>query len=178
MIKRRRSKRDNVEDGYAVGYRKPPLNTRFKPRQSGNQKGRPKGTNNFRTDVKTTLKTPVKVTRDGKPRNVSSQEAALLRLCEMALGGAPRALDQFIQLARIYNDEEVAAVASMSTDDAALLDIFIKRVLSGAAESPNLASDSTRAETPSHRRKATGNSKVDRKPKAERVRPKKRRALR
>jgi hypothetical protein len=96
----------------------------------------------------------------------------------MALGGAPRALDQFIQLARIYNDEEVAAVASMSTDDAALLDIFIKRVLSGAAESPNLASDSTRAETPSHRRKATGNSKVDRKPKAERVRPKKRRALR
>jgi hypothetical protein len=41
MIKRRRSKRDNVEDCYAVGYRKPPQNTRFMPGQSCNPKGRP-----------------------------------------------------------------------------------------------------------------------------------------
>jgi Family of unknown function (DUF5681) len=28
---------------YAVGFRRPPANTRFKPGQSGNPKGRPKG---------------------------------------------------------------------------------------------------------------------------------------
>ncbi len=34
--------------GYAVGYGKPPKNTRFKPGQSGNPKGRPKGAKNKR----------------------------------------------------------------------------------------------------------------------------------
>jgi hypothetical protein len=135
VIKRLKSKRENVEGSYAVGYRKPPLHSRFKPGQSGNPKGRPKGTNNFRTDVKSTLRAPVKVTRDGRPRNVSTQEAALLRLREKALGGDLRALDQLIKLARIYNEEELTAVVGMSADDAALLEIYTRRVLSGAAGS-------------------------------------------
>ena len=53
---------------------------------------------NFRTDVQATLKTPVKVTREGKPRKVSTQEAALLRLREKALGGDARALDRLLGL--------------------------------------------------------------------------------
>jgi hypothetical protein len=172
MIKRWRPKREKGEDGYAVGYRRPPIHSRFKPGQSGNPKGRPKGTNNFRTDVKSTLRAPVKVTRDGRPRRVSTQEAALLRLCEKALGGDPRALDQYIQLARIYNDEEVAAVAGMSTDDAGLLEIYTKRVLSGAAGSPDLGA---RAESTSRRRPTVrGNADGDRKPKIGRVRLKRR----
>lgn len=172
MIKRLRSKRENVEASYAVGYRKPPLNTRFKPGRSGNPKGRPKGTNNFRTDVKTTLKAPVKVTRDGKPRRVSTQEAALLRLREKALGGDPRALDQLINLARMYNDEELPAAAVMSNDDAAILEIYTERVLSGAAGSPAPTNDDA-----SHRPNATDTEKVKRKPKIERVRSRKRMRL-
>ena len=40
---------------YAVGYRKPPTATRFKPVQSGNPKGRPKGSPNLATDLSTEL---------------------------------------------------------------------------------------------------------------------------
>ena len=37
------------DDDYAVGYKKPPLHTRFKKGQSGNPRGRPKGSKNFST---------------------------------------------------------------------------------------------------------------------------------
>ena len=77
-----------------------------KPGRSGNSKGRPKGVRNFKTDVQTTLKAPVRVTHGGKPRNVSTQAAMLLRLREKALGGDGRALDRLLGLAQIYNNEE------------------------------------------------------------------------
>ena len=34
---------------YKVGYKRPPVSTRFKPGSSGNPKGRPKGQRNFKT---------------------------------------------------------------------------------------------------------------------------------
>jgi hypothetical protein len=121
------------ERHYEVGRGKPPLHTRFKSGHSGNPKGRPKGVRNFRTDVQATLKAPVKVTRDGKPRTLSTQEAALLRLREKALSGDARALDRLLGLAQAYNNEELIAAAGLSADDAMLLDIYKSRVLSGAA---------------------------------------------
>ena len=33
---------DNDESDFPIGYKKPPLETRFKPGQSGNPSGRPK----------------------------------------------------------------------------------------------------------------------------------------
>ena len=80
---------------------------RFKSGQSGYPKGRPKGVRNFKTDVKATLKAPVKLTRDGKPRKVSTQEAMLLRLREKALSGDPRARSAVYRLAQTYNNEEL-----------------------------------------------------------------------
>jgi hypothetical protein len=118
---------------YEVGRGKPPLHTRFKPGQSGNAKGRPKGVRNFRTDVQATLKAPVKVTREGKRRKLSTQEAALLRLREKALSGDARALDRLLGLAQAYNNEELTAATSLSAGDAMLLEIYKTRVLSGAA---------------------------------------------
>ena len=112
---------------YDVGYGKPPVHSRFKPGQSGNSKGRPKGVRNFKTDVQTTLKASVRVTRGGKPRNVSTQEAALLRLREKALGGDARALDRLLALAQVYNNEELTVAASLSADDAMVLEIFKAR---------------------------------------------------
>jgi hypothetical protein len=88
---------------------------------------------NFKTDVRATLEAPVKVTRDGKPRKLSTQEAALLRLREKALGGDARALDRLLGLAQAYNNEELIAAADLSADDAMLLEIYKSRVLSGAA---------------------------------------------
>jgi len=136
MSKTRRPQKEcghRPEPDYDVGRGKPPLQTRFKPGQSGNPKGRPKGVRNFETDVQATLEAPVKVTRDGKPRKLSTQEAALLRLREKALSGDARALDRLLALAQAYNNEELIAAADLSADDAMLLDIYKSRILSGAA---------------------------------------------
>jgi len=131
-----------TEDDDDVGYGHTPKHTRFKPGRSGNPGGRPKGARNFKTDVRFTLETPVKVTRDGMPRKVSTQKAMLLRLREKALGGDPRALDRLIHLAQAYNNEETAAAGSLSADDAEILKIFKARVLSGVAVAYDSSEDS------------------------------------
>ena len=52
---------------YEVGYRKPPLHSRFKPGQSANPAGRKKGVANFKTDVENTLHLPVRLSEAGRP---------------------------------------------------------------------------------------------------------------
>jgi hypothetical protein len=49
---------------YRIGYKHPPLHTRFKPGQSGNPYGRPKGRLNLNTEVMRIISKKVKV-RDG-----------------------------------------------------------------------------------------------------------------
>ena len=61
----------------------------------------------------------------------------LLRLREKALGGDARALDRLCGFAQIYNNEELTAAASLSADDASVLEIFKARLRSGAAGTPD-----------------------------------------
>lgn len=116
-----------MSDDEDVGYGRPPKQTRFKPGKSGNPRGRPKGRNNFSTDLKATLKSTVQITEKGKPKRISTQKAALMRLREKALSGDTRALDRLIDLARIHNDEELveAASVSLAPSDQAILDRYV-----------------------------------------------------
>jgi len=115
---------------YEVGYGKPPKETRFKKGQSGNPKGRPRGSRNFKTDLLDTLKAPVQLKEKGRPKTVSTQQAALLRLREKALGGDARALDRLIDLARIHNDEDMAeaAAAALAPTDREIIEGFATRM--------------------------------------------------
>jgi hypothetical protein len=140
---------------YDVGYGKPPKHTRFAPGQSGNPNGRPAGTRNFTTDLNATLKAPVRITRDGKPRKVSTQEAMLLRLREKALAGDARALDRLISLAQTYNNEELTAASGVSADDAMLLELFKSRVKNGMVDAPPEAEKAASEMTSDVPRKST-----------------------
>ena len=53
---------------YKVGYKRPPLHTRFRKGQSGNPRGRPRGSKNFSTLLTEALNEPVVVTEDGRRR--------------------------------------------------------------------------------------------------------------
>jgi hypothetical protein len=118
---------------YEVGYRRPPKHSRWRPGQSGNLKGRPTGVRNLKTDVTATLKAPVKVTRDGRGRTVSTQEALLLRVREMALKGDPRALNLLFALAQRYNDEApLEPTEDLSAGDEEILDRFERQLLEDA----------------------------------------------
>jgi hypothetical protein len=128
-VKRRRSR---AYSKYKVGYGNPPKESQFKAGVSGNPKGRPKGTRNFKTDVHATLRMPVNVTREGKIRRISTQAAALLRVREKGLGGEDRSLDRLIGLAQTYGDDEPTGSMDLSVEDELVLQIYRRRLLSGA----------------------------------------------
>ena len=94
---------ETSDDVFAVGYKKPPQHSRFQPGSSGNPSGKQKAVRNLGSDVKRTLEVPVRLNEQGKARRVSTQEAALLRLREMALKGDARSLDRLLALAQIFN---------------------------------------------------------------------------
>src|SRR6266478_3914267 len=125
-----------------TGYRNPPIQSQFKPGQSGNPRGRPKGTLNFATDLKRTLEAPITLNDGGKTKRVSTQKAVLLRMREKALRGDGRALDRLLEFARVFSVGPTEATTKIiSADDQAILDAFREEVLAAAeADSPD-ASD-------------------------------------
>jgi hypothetical protein len=126
---------ESSEDDFKVGYKRPPQHSRFQPGSSGNPSGKQKAVRNLGSDVKRTLEVPVRLNEQGKARRVSTQEAALLRLREMALKGDARALDRLLALAQIFNNG--AAIESLgdktvAAEDQAILDAYAAEVLSRA----------------------------------------------
>ena len=69
---------DDARD-YKVGYKKPPLHTRFKKGQSGNPRGRPRGAKNFSSVLNDALNQPVFVTENGRRRKISKRELGIRR---------------------------------------------------------------------------------------------------
>jgi len=78
-------------DPYDVGFGKPPKQTRFKKGRSGNPNGRPRRKPDLYTELRRVLGETVTVTNQGEPRQVTVQEALLLRLRDQALRGEIRA---------------------------------------------------------------------------------------
>ncbi len=89
----------------AVGYRKPPMQRRFK--KSGNSKGRPKGSMNRKTIVKAVANEKHTVLENGKRQRRSTLELVLLRLRNMALEDKNvRAFEELHRLIKAYQPQE------------------------------------------------------------------------
>ena len=125
----------SAQDG-KVGYKRPPIQTRFQKGQSGNPRGRQRGVRNFGVDVKRSLEIPVTLNDKGRPRRVSTQEALMLRLREKALKGDNRALEAYLGMARAHNDG-VAAEREIGQpigdEDQAILEAYAEEIRSRPA---------------------------------------------
>jgi hypothetical protein len=122
---------DGMDD--AVGYKRPPPHTRFRPGHSGNPSGRPKRKPTFRT----ALLVELAATIPGKdPQRAGSKLQALVKtLVDTAIAGDARAQSLLIgALARMGDAEEIEAT-SMTADDQEILDAYTDgEVKSGASE--------------------------------------------
>lgn len=106
-----------------VGYRRPPVHTRFKPGKSGNPKGRPKGQRNLTSEVEKAMAMPVPVTVNGRRKNVRTLTALVWRLREKALGGDHKSLLLLINLIQSSQGEEKGqeSLSALLAEDAAIL---------------------------------------------------------
>src|SRR3954464_9053172 len=84
---------------YAVGYRRPPLHTRFKPGQSGNPSGRVKGSKNLKTLFHQILNEQIPLRDGAQSRTVTKAEALMRRLIIGGLNGDSRSLTTLIRIA-------------------------------------------------------------------------------
>ena len=84
---------------YEVGYRRPPVHSRFKPGQSGNPSGRPRGSQNLQTLFNKILKEEVSLREGQLVRKVSKAEAILRGLVIGAMKGDTRHVATLFRIA-------------------------------------------------------------------------------
>ena len=94
---------EQAAGGERVGYRRPPVGTRFRPGQSGNPRGRPKGARNLSTVVAAALSERVAINENGRRRRITKLEAAVKQLVNRAASGEARATQ--LLLALVQADE-------------------------------------------------------------------------
>jgi hypothetical protein len=80
------------DEEYRIGYRRPPVATRFQAGVSGNPRGRPKGSKNLASVIATTLSERVAVTENGRRRRITKLEATVKQLVNRAASGEARSL--------------------------------------------------------------------------------------
>ena len=114
----------------AVGYRKPPEATRFKPGTSGNPRGRPKGSANLATDLAAELGEQITVREGGRPRRISKQRALVKSLMAKALQGDVRATTALLALyARVISEPPEDEGRPIEDDELLIIRRFGPRLL-------------------------------------------------
>jgi hypothetical protein len=116
---------------YHVGYRKPPIETRFKPGTSGNPKGRPKGGRNLKHAAQEVFTNKVLVREGGRARRVTRLEALLLTTMERGLRGNDRAAQGAIKIALLlglFNVEPGWDISSLSDDELGMFEQLTRKI--------------------------------------------------
>ena len=105
---------DDDKADYKVGYKKPPLHTRFRTGQSGNPhgrpRGRPRGSKNFSTLLADALNEPVVITEDGRRRKISKRELGFKQLANKFAMAEAQATKMLLGL--MLERERLAAAAA------------------------------------------------------------------
>src|ERR1700723_811818 len=85
---------DKLPKKYEIGYRRTPIDTRFRKGHSGNPKGKAPGHMNFKTELLSVLSERVGATDNGVRRLLPRQTIILRQLVNDAAKGDARAREQ------------------------------------------------------------------------------------
>lgn len=113
-----------------VGYKKPPLHSRFQPGQCGNPRGRPKKAASVGFELVAELNRKVTVRENGVEQKMSKATALAKSLVARALAGDMRAIGHLIRLLPTqFQAPPKAPDTALEAAEAAALEHFITRRL-------------------------------------------------
>lgn len=117
---------------YAVGYGRPPAETRFQAGQSGNPRGRPRGIKSFAHVFKEKLAQRITVQENGKPRRMRMLEVLIQKLINDAARGNERAMRMVLDLWERCGEaaDQDDAVTDLAADDRAIIDAYFQKAMS------------------------------------------------
>jgi Family of unknown function (DUF5681) len=119
---------------YTIGYRRPPVATRFKPGHSGNLGGRPKGARSARSMARATLEQRIVVSRSGVRKRMSVREIAFQCLAEKAMAGDLKALNFLLALEDAQQSLEGDATPASAEKSLKIIQQFFERQRKGRKE--------------------------------------------
>ena len=133
---------------YRVGYGRPPVETRFKPNQSGNPKGRPKRQLTFPEVVSEVLAERVEIRSGDRTIRMTNRHALVRNAIRRALNGDPKLLRALPGITNIetIRAEDVEAKTSITAEDEAILEDFMRRNVNPQA-APNNSADAAEEPT-------------------------------
>jgi len=106
-----------------IGYKKPPVATRFRPGHSGNPAGRPKRRPAFRDALAAELATAMP---GAVPEHACSKLQALIRtLVDAAIAGNARAQSVVVGALARMGDPEESEAPLLARDDREILDAYV-----------------------------------------------------
>lgn len=110
-----------------VGYKRPPLHSRFKPGHSGNRKGRPKGRRNLKHDLHEEFSERINLREGDRTIRITKQRAVLKSMVARAIKGDVRAQSKIFEQRAFGFDDELRSEAVLGADDQAILAAFLAR---------------------------------------------------
>jgi hypothetical protein len=128
---------DDCKDD-AVGYKRPPPHTQFRPGHSGNPSGRPKRKPTFRAAL---LEELAAIMPGKDPLRAGSKLQALVKtVVDTAIAGDARAQSLLIGALARMGDAEENEAASLTADDQEILDAYTDGEVKSEASETDTAS--------------------------------------
>ena len=124
----------NPSKTYDVGYRKPPVQSRFRKGQSGNPTGRTPGSKNLAMLLADALDQRVVVKEGAKRRAITKREAIVTQLVNKSAGADLRAIRMLLDLVRSFEgridltDEKRGESLTLSEADDEIMAELRKRI--------------------------------------------------
>lgn len=114
-----------------IGYKSPPVHSRFQPGMSGNSRGRPKDSRNLKTIIQAALSEKIVVREGEKQRSITKLEGIVLRQVEGALRGNHRAalatLKIAAQVGLLDKTEEAVDALALTETEQQIIDELLAR---------------------------------------------------
>ena len=118
-----------MTDDASTGYKQPPKASRFRAGNSGNPRGRPRGSRNLKTTLTKLMSKRITVREDGQVRQITRQEAMLLKLYSKAVAGDTKASNQLLTMLMKLGGHEPAPTQPdvVTENDRVIVADFLRR---------------------------------------------------